>query len=74
MNPFTPELIAAFPDDVTACYDKLFWCTVQIGVEVEYFFIFATSFIYTRQWFVAVLVGVDIQAAVLIRAGFLNHF
>jgi hypothetical protein len=29
--------------------------------------------VYACQWFVAVMVGIDIQAGGVIRAGFLNH-
>jgi hypothetical protein len=64
MNPFTPELKAAFPQYFTVFVGQLFRTPIQISVEVHDFFRVITSFVYACQWFVAALVGIDIQAAV----------
>ena len=62
MNPFSPQLKAAFPQYFAVFVGKLFRTAVEVGMEVHDSFWVITSFIYPRQWFVAVLVGVDIQA------------
>ncbi|OCG56989.1 hypothetical protein A9G30_01835 [Gilliamella sp. Fer4-1] len=67
LNALTLELIATFPELFAVCIGK----AVLVGVEAADILFLIAVCAYTCQWLVVALVGVDIQATVPIRAGFL---